>query len=85
MITITVCVGSSCFVRGAPRVLEEFQKLVESLPPGMAELRGSFCMERCTDGVTVRIGEKAFSGVTPEAVPQLFTEHVRGEIKPCQS
>ncbi len=84
MITITVCVGSSCFARGAPGVLEEFQRLVETLPPGQAELRGSFCLEKCTNGVTVKIGDTVVSGVTAEAVPHLFDEHVLGKVKPCQ-
>ncbi len=81
MLTVTVCVGSSCFVRGAPQIIEEFQKLMESLPPGAAELKGSFCMERCTDGVTVRIGDKTFSAVTPSLVPQLFEQHVLPGVK----
>jgi NADH:ubiquinone oxidoreductase subunit E len=85
VLTITVCVGSSCFVRGAPRIIEEFQALLQTLPAGAVDLRGSFCMEKCTDGVTVRIGEKIFTGVTPEAVPGLFEEHVRGEARHCQS
>ncbi len=84
MLTITVCVGSSCFVRGAPQVIEEFQRLIETLPPGSVDLKGSFCMEQCTAGVTVRIGEKVFTGVTPEKVRQLFQEHVQNEVSPCR-
>lgn len=84
MVMITVCVGSSCFLRGAPEVIEEFQRLIQDLPPGLVDLRGAFCMEKCADGVTVRIGDKVFTGVTPEEVRRLFDEHVRDEVKSCQ-
>ncbi|MGE5580128.1 MAG: NAD(P)H-dependent oxidoreductase subunit E [Bacillota bacterium] len=85
MITITVCVGSSCFVRGAPRIVEEFQNLIATLPPGSADLRGTFCMEKCTDGVTVKIGDKVFTAVTLDTVQRLFDDYVRSEVKPCPS
>lgn len=81
--TVTVCVGSSCFVRGAPQVIEEFERLIESLPPGSVELKGSFCMEKCTHGVTVRIGDKTFSAVKPEAVKDLFEQEVLPGVRSC--
>jgi len=82
--TITVCVGSSCFLRGASRVIEEFQGLIAGLPPGSVDLAGSFCMEKCTHGVTVRIGDKVFTAVKPEAVKDLFEQHVLPEVRPCR-
>lgn len=78
MLTVTVCVGSSCYVRGAPQVIQEFQRLIETLPPGCVELKGCFCMEECTDGVSVRIGEETFTAVTPASVEELF----KGRILP---
>lgn len=83
MLTVTVCVGSSCFVRGAPKVIEEFQRLIDTLPPGSVELKGSFCMEKCTHGVTVRIGDKVFTAVRPESVESIFRDNVLPEVKSC--
>lgn len=76
MITITVCVGSSCFLRGAPAVIETFQSLIEKEAPGKVELKGSFCMEHCTNGVSVRIGDRFFSAVQVSDVEKMFREHV---------
>ena len=78
--TITVCVGSSCFLRGASSVIKEFQTLIAELPPGSVDLAGSFCMEKCTHGVTVRIGDKVFTAVKPEDVRDLFERHVKPEV-----
>ena len=76
MITIQVCVGSSCFLRGAPDVIKEFEKAIEKYAPRQVELKGTFCQELCTKGVTVRINEKVFTAVAPEDVPKLFKEQV---------
>ena len=80
--TITVCVGSSCFLRGASSVIREFEALIAELPPGSVDLAGSFCMEKCTHGVTVRIGHKVFTAVRPGDVRDLFDMHVRPEVTP---
>lgn len=39
-------------------------------------LKGSFCMERCTNGVTVRIGDRVFTHVHKEDVPRLFEDEI---------
>ncbi|HHW26555.1 MAG TPA: (2Fe-2S) ferredoxin domain-containing protein [Firmicutes bacterium] len=81
MISIVVCVGSSCFLRGASAVIEEFEKIAEGLGPKKFEIKGSFCMERCTDGVTVKVGDEIFTAVSPEDVPKIFESHIRPLIE----
>ena len=76
MVTIQVCVGSSCFLRGAPDVIKAFETVIEKYAPRQVELKGTFCQESCTKGVTVRINEKVFTAVAPEDVPGLFREQV---------
>ena len=56
MVTVTVCVGSSCHLRGARVVIERFNELLEK--HGLQDkvgLKGSFCMERCGEGVNWQI------------------------------
>ncbi|MCR4402913.1 MAG: (2Fe-2S) ferredoxin domain-containing protein [Firmicutes bacterium] len=76
VLTIFVCVGSSCFLRGAPDVIKAFEAEIERRAPGQVELKGTFCQDLCTLGVTVRIGSKVFSGVRPDDVPRLFDTEV---------
>ncbi len=76
MVTITVCVGSSCFLRGASQVIESFRSLIEKEAPGMVELKGSFCMEKCGNGVSVKIGDLIFADLRVEDVESVFREHV---------
>lgn len=76
MVTVQVCVGSSCFLRGAPDVIKAFEAAIEKHAPRQVELKGTFCQELCTKGVTVRINEKVFTAVAPEDVPELFRDQV---------
>ncbi len=75
MKAIKVCVGSSCFLRGASEVIDLLKVLIEKHGQGKVELVGMFCQEKCTEGVTVTIGEEIFSGVSIEDVTKIFQEN----------
>ena len=79
MIIIQVCVGSSCFLRGSKKIIAEIENLIKHyMLQDMVVLKGHFCMERCNEGSTVMIGDKVFSGVSPDNVNQLFEKEVFG-------
>ena len=44
-------------------------------------IRGSFCMGHCTDGVCVRVGEKTISGVNAENFDEKFETEILGELR----
>jgi NADH:ubiquinone oxidoreductase subunit E len=73
MVTIVLCVGSSCYVRGSDRVAEIFERLIaqESLQD-QVELQGAFCMEHCSMGVSVRVADHVYGGVLPEEAARFF-------------
>jgi NADH:ubiquinone oxidoreductase subunit E len=73
MIEVTVCVGSSCHLKGAYEVIQRFEKLIKE--KGMekeVDLKGSFCLGKCAQAVTVRIGEDYFISLTPGDVEELL-------------
>ena len=71
---ITVCIGSSCHIKGSRIVVEELQKLIAEHGLGdKVELEGTFCMNKCQQGVCVTIDNEFFS-VTPEGVGEFFQE-----------
>lgn len=82
MRTIQVCVGSSCFLRGSKKVIAEIDKLISEFQlEHMVLLKGGFCHERCTGGVTVRFGEKLFTGIGPKDIEELFEKEILPAIK----
>ena len=59
MITIQVCVGSACHLKGSYDVIKSFQKLIEVYNMDKkVELKGAFCLGHCTEGVSVKINEE---------------------------
>lgn len=82
MFTIHVCVGSSCFLRGSKKIIAEIEKLITEFQlDDKVLLKGCFCHEKCTAGVTVMVGEKLFTGVAPKDVEVLFEQEILPVIK----
>ena len=69
---ITVCIGSSCHIKGSRQVVEQLQYLIAEHQLGdRVDLGGSFCMGKCQQGVCVTVDGEAFS-LTPETTAAFF-------------
>ena len=80
MMKITVCIGSSCHLKGSRRIVEALQDLVfEHKLNDKVELGGTFCMGKCQQGVCVTIDGELFS-VTPDTVNEFFNENVLAKV-----
>ena len=76
MLKITVCIGSSCHIKGSRQVVEQLQHLIfENNLGEKVELGGTFCMGKCQKGVCVTVNDEFFS-VTPETVGDFFAKEV---------
>ncbi len=76
MIKITVCIGSSCHIKGSRQVVEQLQYLIAENNLGdKVELGGTFCMDKCQQGVCVTVND-SFHSVTPESVEEFFAKEV---------
>ena len=79
MITVTVCVGSSCHLKGARDVIERFNDLLaEHDLAGKVELKGSFCMERCGEGFNWQIDDEPLTSTTCEDAVAVLRSRVLG-------
>ena len=73
---ITVCIGSSCHIKGSRKVVEKLQTLIAENNLGeKVELGGTFCLNNCQQGVCVMVDDKFFS-VSPETTQEFFEENV---------
>ena len=80
MMKITVCIGSSCHIKGSRRVVERLQNLIAEHKIGeKVELMGTFCMGNCQQGVCVTVDD-AFHSVTPETVDEFFATQVLAKV-----
>lgn len=78
MVAVSICVGSSCHLKGSYDVIEAMRKEVAKRHLESAvELKAAFCLGRCAyDGVTIKVGEKIITGVTPENLSSVFDKEV---------
>ncbi len=77
---VTICIGSSCHLKGSRQVVERLQSLVsENSLSDVVELGGTFCMGKCQQGVCVTVDDEFFS-VSPETVDQFFKENILAKV-----
>ena len=77
MVTVTVCVGSSCHLKGAREVILRFNEVLarHGLEKQVA-LQGSFCMERCGEGVNWKIDDETFSSADCDEAMAILQQKV---------
>ena len=76
MLKLTVCIGSSCHIKGSRQVVGTFKELIEKNSlQNEVELAGTFCMGRCQEGVCVTIDDDFFS-VSPETTAEFFEKEI---------
>ena len=73
---ITICIGSSCHLKGSRQVFEKLQELIAQHDlQEKVELSGTFCMENCQKGVCAMLDGRVFS-LTPEQTELFFKEEI---------
>ena len=77
---VTVCIGSSCHIKGSRQVVEELQRLIAENNLGdKVELSGTFCMGRCQEGVCVTADDEFFS-VSPDTADDFFNKEILSRV-----
>jgi NADH:ubiquinone oxidoreductase subunit E len=76
MVELTVCIGTSCHLRGAEKVIKTFQHLITSNRlEKKINLQGTFCMGKCSGKkVMVSINTNAYETSPEEAEGFFLTE-----------
>ncbi len=78
---IKVCVGSSCHLKGSYDVIQKLKEMIEvSGVKEKVELKASFCLGNCSNGVSMRIDEEAIQNVTPANIEKIFNEKILNKM-----
>jgi NADH:ubiquinone oxidoreductase subunit E len=82
MITVTICVGSSCHIKGARQMIACFNDYLnkEGLQDKV-ELKGSFCMEHCGEGINWKINDEISSSSSVEEGLETFRKKITEALK----
>ena len=81
MMKITICIGSSCHLKGSREVVEGLQKMIarDGLKDKI-ELAGTFCLGKCQRGVNVLVDDERYS-VSPDTVEEFYRTTVLPKLK----
>ncbi len=72
---ISVCVGTSCFVRGSQALLQALIHHIEQNGlDDLVEVKATFCMERCGKGPNVKIGATVIEHCTLEKALEVLSD-----------
>jgi NADH-quinone oxidoreductase subunit G len=75
-VRVSVCVGTSCFIRGSQTVLKKIADYVQDRALGhLVRIEATFCTENCDRGPTVTVGDTMIFKATPEmAIAELTNQ-----------
>ena len=74
---ISVCVGSSCHLRGSYDIINLMKENIAMHQlEDRVDLAAAFCLGKCTDGVSVKIGDEIIVGVNRDNFDEIFKKYV---------
>lgn len=74
---IKVCVGSSCHLKGSYDVIEKLKEVIKrNGVEDVVDLQASFCLGRCSEGVTVKADEEFLLNVNKDNVEEIFVNQL---------
>ncbi|HOJ77068.1 MAG TPA: NADH-quinone oxidoreductase subunit NuoE [Bacillota bacterium] len=82
---ISVCMGTACFVKGAPAILQRLHEILgikegETTADGLFSLRNLRCVGACSLAPVVMIDDKVYGRVTPEEIEKIIEEYRNKEV-----
>lgn len=78
LITITVCIGSSCHIKGSYEIVKELESLInENNLDKKVTIKASFCLGNCTKGVSVRVNDGTIVSVSKDKVKEFFDTYIK--------
>ncbi len=81
-VEISVCVGTSCYLKGSQNILRALIKHIEDEGLNhLVDVKATFCFERCGRGPTVQVGETVIEKCTFEKAKDVLAKELEGVLK----
>jgi NADH:ubiquinone oxidoreductase subunit E len=85
-VIITICVGSSCHIKGSHSFIDYLQKAIPAYNlEQKIVLKASFCMGHCSEGISIKVDDELISLNNLEEMKELFVNRLvqEAEKEPC--
>ncbi len=77
MVEVSVCIGSACHLKGSHPIVEKLsKKIADAGLQDKVELKGSFCMGDCVNGVCMTVNGKKIRNMTAKDVDSFFESEI---------
>lgn len=77
MKSLSICIGSSCYIKGSYNVVEDFKIFIKEYNvEDKIELQASFCLEQCTEGVCVKRWDDVILSVNKDNTREIFEKEI---------
>jgi NADH:ubiquinone oxidoreductase subunit E len=74
---LILCMGSACHQLGVYEVLPKLQALIQEYQLDESiVLKGSFCLETCSDGITMKFREQCFLNINSQNIEEKFVQEI---------
>jgi NADH:ubiquinone oxidoreductase subunit E len=81
VIKLSVCVGTSCHIKGSYNVINTFQQAMEEHNlSDKIKLEAVFCLGNCTKGVSVKIDDSEVYSVSGLTAKKFFETEVMAKL-----
>lgn len=75
---IEICIGSACHLKGSYQAIQRMKVLLEeNRLTDQVELKSSFCLGSCGEGVSIRLKGETIHSVNIEEMDEFFETHIR--------
>ncbi|QIZ71347.1 (2Fe-2S) ferredoxin domain-containing protein [Oxynema aestuarii] len=77
-----LCMGSACHQMGVYEVLPKLQTLIAQYElDNRIELKGSFCLETCSEGIVMKFKDKIFIKINADNIEAKFKDEILPNIQ----
>ncbi|HEY9616216.1 MAG TPA: (2Fe-2S) ferredoxin domain-containing protein [Microcoleaceae cyanobacterium] len=77
-----LCMGSACHQLGVYEVLPRLQALIQEYQlEEIITLKGSFCLETCSHGITMKFRDQHFMNISPQNIEEKFVQEILPAIQ----
>ncbi len=80
--TVLVCVGSSCHLKGSYEIIELMKDAIKAHQlEDKVTLKATFCLGKCgVAGVSIKVDDQIITGVSKENFETIFKEHILAKL-----
>lgn len=79
---VYVCVGSSCHLKGSYDIIQLVkEKLAKDGLTEKVSFKATFCLGKCTNGVSMKIDGEIVTGVSKENFDTIYEKYIASKLK----